>query len=408
MLNSAELSSFWFVISYSIALAAMVMFWVSFRDFVLKKNYRSLLFGGGLFLISIGNLFLHITDVKTNIYLVFIPFFIGLVAVGFSLIKERWQYLFGLGALLPAVLPKNSPWFMLSVIPMLFISYLAYRNFCFISCDYDKCEKKGIENKEWGAIFFLLAVVVATHINLLNQVYPTLDGLFGIFHVVAELIIIVLIYYHILTCLHFSNKEKILLPTMLGFVAIFSLSGYMISQFSMSFLETKTSQNLSEKSKAVKYIAESSSPKGSLIKDLESRDPKLNDLADKILADTGIRSVFFLGDERVAASPSANGQGRFLGTRISDPNVTDAVLAKGDSYTGKISKGGVIFLASYTPVEDENGQIIGMISTGEPIGDLYQLQQGLIRQIAAAIGIFFLISIFAITYTLPKFGKKKL
>lgn len=404
-MDLSKLNILHFVLSYAFSLATVILLWVALRDLLTRKNYRAIIFSLGLFTLSIGCLFFHLTDIVSSIYLIYVPFLIGFTLIGLTLVKEKWQYFLGIGILVPILIPATSPWFMTSALPLLVFPYLAYKNFCRISCEVEKCEKKGLDSREWSLVFFFLAVMAASHINEINNTLPSLKGFFQVLSIVAEILLSGFLYHHILKCIHFSKKEKLLFPLMVAFIIIFSGASFMIHNVTSEFMEKRIKVAVTENAKSVKYIAESTYPNGQFQMKIKEKSPSLNDLADKILVDTDIRSVFFLDNERVGASPSVTGKGRFLGTRIEDQKIKDVVLGRGEIYTGRVEKAGQILIATYIPIYEE-GKTIGMVSSAQSIGELYNLQQQMMYRTTVGVGIIFLISVVAVLYSLPKIKKK--
>lgn len=395
-----------FITSYSFCIGSVIIFWAAIRDFLVCKSYRAPFFGVGLFLVSIGNLMIYMTDINVNVMPAFVPAAIGFVMLWLSLVRQKWQYLFGLVILIPLLIPTTSPWFVLSAMLVLIFSYLSYKNFCLVFCNQEKCVRKGIENKEWTLMFLFLSISLAAHIIEVTGGLATFITIVRAINIVSLVSVAGLIYYHIFKCMNFSKKEKLLFPLMIGFIVIFSVTGFLMTRMTANFAENKLENSVRENTRSIKYIADISYPNGELQRKLKEKSPDLSHLSDKILAETDLRSTFFLGNERVGASPSLTGKGRFLGTKIEDPKVKETVLVNGEVFSGRIEKSGQVLVAAYVPIYD-GAQVIGMVSSAQSVDDLQSFQRNILYQITAGVAFFFLISVGTILYVLPRTAKKQ-
>ncbi|MDP4144287.1 MAG: methyl-accepting chemotaxis protein [Bacillota bacterium] len=93
-----------------------------------------------------------------------------------------------------------------------------------------------------------------------------------------------------------------------------------------------------------------------------------NNLVDMIKKDTSTEVTFFLKDTRVATTIKNNGN-RAVGTKAAQA-VVQAVLQKGEVYTGEAMVVNVPHQVIYSPIKDENGNNIGMIFLGIPKSQL--------------------------------------
>lgn len=92
-----------------------------------------------------------------------------------------------------------------------------------------------------------------------------------------------------------------------------------------------------------------------------------NQLVDSVKKTTGLDMTVFVGNVRSATTFTMDdGVQRLSGTLEQNTAVTDAVLLRGESYSGVISVFNVDYLSVYTPLKDDDGNIIGMIFVGEP------------------------------------------
>lgn len=88
-----------------------------------------------------------------------------------------------------------------------------------------------------------------------------------------------------------------------------------------------------------------------------------NDFVDSVVAKVGGTSTIFQGGVRVATTITDKDGYRALGSVVSD-TVRRAVLEKGGSYFGKAFVFDRTYLASYQPLTDPTGVIVGMLYVG--------------------------------------------
>lgn len=394
-----------FIVTFSFLVAAFILFWVSLRRFLRHYNYQPLLFGIGFAIIAASNLSIFlINSFHITTWLMFF-YVLGFSLILLSLITENWQYSFALAVFIPLVFSSESLWHPLAFIFFLPVSYLSLFNFCKASSACDFCtsqSNKEKEGKEWALIFFLLILSLALF-NLSNFNVFANKELLLYAAIFTELAAVFGIFYHILKCVSFSRGEKTLLPLMTGFVIVVITIGYFTNTLVSAYMEKIITSSVKEEVNAVKEIVLLSYEKGKFIEMVKTKDENLNEFLDEIYAKTGIRSTIFLENERVAASLSATGKGRLIGTKIEDANVKEEVLEKGNEYTGKVEKGGELTIAAYTPIYEED-EVIGMIGTGKLLTPLYELYDRILLRTVAGVAVV-MILVFSITYyTLPRRG----
>lgn len=403
MLTNFNLWTVSFIASFAFVVAALVILWSALREYFTAKNWRYLCFGSGLFMLAGTNLTLALFNPPKIISWSVILGALALELLILSLSDKNWHYALMAGPFLPLIIPKDSIVSPLAILAALPVSFLAYRNFCKLFCaDAVKCKKQGNskEGKEWGVTLVFLVLALAF--------YSSGKGIFGaeareIYYgvgVIFEAAAVGMIYYHILNCINFSRSEKLLLPLMISFIVIFTTMGFIVNASVVNYLESTMKIYSLEEVRAAKSIAELKYSKTELVEKIKNKDQSLNDLSDEIMARTGIRITFFLGNERIAAAPSIMGTGRMIGAKIEDPEVKEEVLKKGDRYAGKIIKGENVAIAAYTPIY-ENDKVIGMIGTGKFIDGINDLQQKIVFRVTAGIVIVMIIAFGAIASTCP-------
>lgn len=396
-----------FVLTTAMVTAVSVMFWVGIREFVMHRNWRSLLFGGGMLSVAFGFLAMNLYNSAVLPWHLVIPFNIGFGLIGLSLINRKWQYLFVLFALGSFIVPLNSAYFPVAVAPILVLSWLAYKNFCLLSCHHEECERKNRESIEWSIIFLLFFLSLSLTAISRGGYYDCICNYAMYGTLFLRLAIVSLLFWHILKCMSFSSRERMIFPVVVGFITVLITMGFLINRSIVSYVETNLKTESLSEARAAKALSEKECLVSTgLSKRIKEKDVELNDLADKILVKTGIRTVYFAGNERIAAAPSATGKGRFLGSTIEDPQIKSAVLEKGEEFVGKIEKGGEIAIAAYVPVFDGD-KIVGMVGSGRFLTDFYKLQKEIFYQTAAGLGAVFFVTILTIVSSMPVLEKRK-
>ena len=105
---------------------------------------------------------------------------------------------------------------------------------------------------------------------------------------------------------------------------------------------------------------------------------------------TGNNVTFFEGATRVATSFKDSNGNRMIGTEASEA-VQEAVLNKGELYTGMAEVDGKNYLAAYKPLKDASGEIVGMLYMGIPTASLAALQSRFVYTMVGAVAVMLLI-----------------
>ena len=105
---------------------------------------------------------------------------------------------------------------------------------------------------------------------------------------------------------------------------------------------------------------------------------------------TGNNVTFFEGATRVATSFKDGSGKRMVGTDASEA-VQEAVLKKGETYTGMAEVAGKNYLAAYKPLKNANGEIVGMLYMGIPTASLEGLQSRFVYTMVGAVAVMLLI-----------------
>ncbi|MBQ2009403.1 MAG: methyl-accepting chemotaxis protein [Selenomonadaceae bacterium] len=105
---------------------------------------------------------------------------------------------------------------------------------------------------------------------------------------------------------------------------------------------------------------------------------------------TGNNVTFFEGATRVATSFKDNSGKRMTGTDASEA-VQEAVLKKGETYTGMAEVAGRNYLAAYKPLKNASGEIVGMLYMGIPTESLEALQSQFVYTMVGVVVVMLLI-----------------
>lgn len=112
------------------------------------------------------------------------------------------------------------------------------------------------------------------------------------------------------------------------------------------------------------------------------------EFVDKMKNMTGNEFTVFIGDERVNTTVMTNGQ-RAVGTKL-DPAIAKTVLVDHNVYKGETKIVGSAHTAIYKPLINGEGEVIGILFAGIPIGEL---KAALLRTYETSAVIVFLIII---------------
>ena len=90
---------------------------------------------------------------------------------------------------------------------------------------------------------------------------------------------------------------------------------------------------------------------------------------DRIKQLVGGSATVFQGDTRITTNVTKPDGTRAVGTKLTDPLVRDAVLARGVPYRGEADILGVPHFTAYDPIRDADGKVIGVLYSGIPKED---------------------------------------
>jgi methyl-accepting chemotaxis protein len=114
---------------------------------------------------------------------------------------------------------------------------------------------------------------------------------------------------------------------------------------------------------------------------------------DDLKYSTGSEYTVFLGDERINTTLSENGQ-RAIGTKL-DSKIAKIVLEEKKMFSGETKILGERYDAMYKPIiDDKTGESIGIIFTGRPVEEIYDLMLVIYAFVFGAIVIAGIMVIF--------------
>lgn len=376
---------------------ASIIFWAGLRDFLLNRNFRKLLFGSGLLFVSFAYFIIAIINTTTLVPHIVIPMLIGYNLLFFSLARGRYTYLFLILNALPIAIAVDDRFAPVFAIGPALMAWLSYQNYCTGQCGGKDCDRKRVKNREVTLLFCLLFVSTLLGIYANGGYYSFLAVFMNYALIVVSALIAIVAYYHIFRCNHFGAKEKIFLPMITIFIFLISFMGFYSNQAIRTFNERQLVELSLREARAALYMANKIVEPKSLGEMVEARDPYLNDVTDVILLETGFRTAIFNGNERIAASVSATGGGRFIGTKMEDEVVRKKVLEEGGEASAKINKIGQNLVAGYVPIINGD-RTVGMIGSGILLTDFYRDQEGLLFRLATLTVVLFVVAYGAMAY----------
>ena len=219
--------------------------------------------------------------------------------------------------------------------------------------------------------------------------------------------------------------EKILEERNLGFFTITDMTGdvlvraHALSRRGDSLAEERS---FDEASRGVSFITIENSPVEGL--SVRSSVPLMkgnkvigvliggyqldNAFADKIKRMTGLEMFFYGGDVSVASTAfSSDGTTRLVGNTISDPRIRNLIFDEGKNIVGEIPVYGELFQASYTPLINGDGKIIGALSVAKKQSDVAVIVNSTNRLTLVTVILIILILSFPIYYVTKRFETER-
>ncbi|MBR1864944.1 MAG: cache domain-containing protein [Lachnospiraceae bacterium] len=179
----------------------------------------------------------------------------------------------------------------------------------------------------------------------------------------------------------FSIKTKMLATSIIPMVVLLIVSMLLASSYILKGMEREVLSGLQASAKFYKQTKLSSGDRYSE-----------NDLEDELKAVIGYDFTWFDGDTRESTSIIKSDQSRPIGTQAA-PEVIEQVLNKGKSYTSvSTDVNGQKYCVAYEPVEDRDGNVIGMAFCGTPKGGVVSYIQRSITKLVVIVVILFILA----------------
>lgn len=132
-----------------------------------------------------------------------------------------------------------------------------------------------------------------------------------------------------------------------------------------------------------------------------------NALADSIKKITGLEISIFEGNVRVATTAlNPDGKTRSIGIKQTDSQVIQAVLEKGKDITLSTMILSRPFLASYLPIKNADGQVVGMISAAQSQREILETANTTNRLTLIVVMIIMLILVMPIYFLTKRFSEE--
>jgi methyl-accepting chemotaxis protein len=97
----------------------------------------------------------------------------------------------------------------------------------------------------------------------------------------------------------------------------------------------------------------------------------------------GGAAAIFVGDTRIASNLTDGDKRSQTGTRLAPSPAHDALFVRHEPYRGEIEVAGSTYLASYEPIRNVEGRVIGALSVGIPKADYLASLDGTILELSA-------------------------
>lgn len=121
-------------------------------------------------------------------------------------------------------------------------------------------------------------------------------------------------------------------------------------------------------------------------------------LVDTMKEHTGVDITLFYGDTRMVTSIKDKEKNRIVGTKAV-PKVVETVLNQGQEYFNpKVSVNGEAYYGFYTPLQNQDGTVIGMMFAGKPSNEVsIHIAMSIIKVVVVGL-ILMILSTISITY----------
>ncbi len=134
-----------------------------------------------------------------------------------------------------------------------------------------------------------------------------------------------------------------------------------------------------------------------------------NQLVDALKEKTGLEVTLFVDNIRSASTFTTDGGvQRMVGTLEEDPVIIGTVLGQGKTYEGTVEVFNVQYLGVYSPLLDDDDNIIGMVFVGEPSRILAAIAGQSIQDTLKWISLLILLSLIPIYFFVKRIAMSQL
>ena len=155
-----------------------------------------------------------------------------------------------------------------------------------------------------------------------------------------------------------------------------------------------------EFSQAEKFSIRASSPvykNGKIVGAVLAGFPLDNVMVDRIKKITGLGTTLYQDDMAIATTTlGEDGRSRLTGFPIEDASVKDNVLFRGENTTARVLIKNIPYLASYLPIKNGDGKIVGMFSASKPQADIITMANATNRLTLITVTVLLLLLAFPI------------
>ncbi|NEU14619.1 HAMP domain-containing protein [Methylobacterium sp. BTF04] len=123
---------------------------------------------------------------------------------------------------------------------------------------------------------------------------------------------------------------------------------------------------------------------------------------DRVREIIGGTATVFQGDTRIATNVLKPDGSRGVGTKLAPGPVYEAVLTQGQTYRGEANILGVPYLATYEPIREASGRVIGILYVGVKKADYFSTLDRMMERAASATLIIALASAAVLWFALRR------
>ncbi len=157
-----------------------------------------------------------------------------------------------------------------------------------------------------------------------------------------------------------------------------------------------------EFSPAEKFSIRASAPvykNGKIIGAIVAGFPLDSTLVDRIKKITGLDTTLYQGDVAIATTAlGEDGRERLTGEVLLESSIKESVLSRGENVTARVTIKGMPFLASYIPIGNGDGKIVGMFSAAKPQADILEIANATNRLTLITVTILLLLLAFPLYF----------